>query len=324
MEKPPESVKKHTAINNRCKNITCLRTEEKSMNNKDIKSLKRQLMAAVAMCLAAAVALGSSTYAWFVSNNRVEATGMQVQAAAEGGIEIAYTNSGASSASYATSATTGAASAISLAPTSTFNTKDWYHASAVSATASNARAETYETMSLTETSINGQDFGKLGGKTVDNTTTNYYMVQTFNIRSTSATAPAKGLTVDSVSVTGNTNTNTMNEALRVAVVFNSNVLIYDPVANDQTSYNVYNGFTGDGSASSPYTATQAGTVTCKDATNKNILASEDTEIPAKGNSNNGGVDVQVYIWFEGEDALLYSENFATEGLTVTINFSSTV
>ena len=39
--------------------------------NKSINSLKKQLVAAVAMVCVAAVALGSSTYAWFVNNNTV-------------------------------------------------------------------------------------------------------------------------------------------------------------------------------------------------------------------------------------------------------------
>ena len=38
------------------------------------KAIRKQLLAAVAMVLVAAVALGSSTYAWFVSNNSVTAT----------------------------------------------------------------------------------------------------------------------------------------------------------------------------------------------------------------------------------------------------------
>ena len=45
-----------------------------------IKSLKKQLMAAIAMVLVAAVALGSSTYAWFASNNTVTATDVSVTA----------------------------------------------------------------------------------------------------------------------------------------------------------------------------------------------------------------------------------------------------
>lgn len=44
------------------------------------KSLKKQLMAAIAMVLVAAVALGSSTYAWFVANNTVKAEGLQMVA----------------------------------------------------------------------------------------------------------------------------------------------------------------------------------------------------------------------------------------------------
>ena len=44
------------------------------------KSLKKQLMAAIAMVLVAAVALGSSTYAWFVSNNSVKATTANISA----------------------------------------------------------------------------------------------------------------------------------------------------------------------------------------------------------------------------------------------------
>ena len=39
----------------------------------NVKALKKQLMAAIAMVLVAAIALGSSTYAWFVSNNKVTA-----------------------------------------------------------------------------------------------------------------------------------------------------------------------------------------------------------------------------------------------------------
>lgn len=42
------------------------------------KAIKRQLLAAIAMVLVAAIALGSSTYAWFVSNNAVTAEGIDL------------------------------------------------------------------------------------------------------------------------------------------------------------------------------------------------------------------------------------------------------
>lgn len=46
------------------------------------KSLRKQLMAAIATLLVAAVALGSSTFAWFVNNTAVEAKQVQVSATA--------------------------------------------------------------------------------------------------------------------------------------------------------------------------------------------------------------------------------------------------
>ena len=42
-------------------------------DNKSIKALKKQMAAAVAMVCVAGVALGSSTYAWFISNTKVTA-----------------------------------------------------------------------------------------------------------------------------------------------------------------------------------------------------------------------------------------------------------
>lgn len=45
-----------------------------------IKSLKKQLMAAIAMVMVAAIALGSSTFAWFAANTKVDATGLDVTA----------------------------------------------------------------------------------------------------------------------------------------------------------------------------------------------------------------------------------------------------
>ena len=47
---------------------------------KSVKALKKQLAAAIAMVVVAAIALGSSTYAWFVTNNTVKATTSQISA----------------------------------------------------------------------------------------------------------------------------------------------------------------------------------------------------------------------------------------------------
>lgn len=52
----------------------------KKENLGSVKALKKQLGAAVAMVCVAAVALGSSTYAWFVTNNKVDATSSSISA----------------------------------------------------------------------------------------------------------------------------------------------------------------------------------------------------------------------------------------------------
>ena len=49
-------------------------------DTKSVKALKKQLVAAIAMVVVAAIALGSSTYAWFVSNNTVTATTTNISA----------------------------------------------------------------------------------------------------------------------------------------------------------------------------------------------------------------------------------------------------
>ena len=45
---------------------------KKMKETKNVKALKKQLAAAIAMVCVAAVALGSSTYAWFVNNTMVK------------------------------------------------------------------------------------------------------------------------------------------------------------------------------------------------------------------------------------------------------------
>lgn len=58
------------------------------------KAIKRQLLAAIAMVLVAAIALGSSTYAWFAANTHVDATGMSVKATTATTLSICETEDG--------------------------------------------------------------------------------------------------------------------------------------------------------------------------------------------------------------------------------------
>ena len=57
-------------------------------NSNSVKALKKQLAAAIAMVMVSAIALSSSTYAWFAANNKVSATNMQVTATTSGSLVI--------------------------------------------------------------------------------------------------------------------------------------------------------------------------------------------------------------------------------------------
>lgn len=72
------------------------------------KAIRKQLLAAVAMVLVAAVALGSSTYAWFAANRTVKATDMQVSATSSTSLIIANSVPTASDTATSVSATTTA------------------------------------------------------------------------------------------------------------------------------------------------------------------------------------------------------------------------
>lgn len=84
-----------------------------------VKSLRKQLAAAIAMTLVATVALGSSTYAWFVNNASVTATNVSVTAS------TAYSLLIASDEAPTTWGTTTALdpTAVNLIPASTVGTK---------------------------------------------------------------------------------------------------------------------------------------------------------------------------------------------------------
>lgn len=278
-----------------------------------VKQLKKQLAAAIAMVVVSVVALSSSTYAWFASNNKVTATGMQVQATAEGGIEIAaYSDS--LLGEYSTTANAGMSSAQTLYPTSTLATatdgsinSSWYHASAASASSFEAKAGTYETLSLS----NGKD---------SSNNKYYYVEKKFNIRSVSSTKLAQDLKVSNLTVTGSSDV--LDKSLRVAVVSGSSVALYAPCgytsSESQTSvsYKVATSVDGSGNASMP----EENNVTAlfRDRTS-GVIASGD--VP-----DGAGVDVKVYIWYEGEDANHFSNNLDTtiDTISLSIDFEATI
>lgn len=284
-----------------------------------VKALRKQLIAAIAMVVVSAVALSSSTYAWFAANNKVTAGGMQVQATAEGGIEIAYVEgeTDPTSDKYSTIATAGMNDATALYPTSTLATgtgtitSPWYHANAATAHASTAKEGTYTTLSLDSS-------GKAGEKY-------YYVVKKFRIRSVSSSKLAKDLKVSKVTVSvasgAAATTEALDRSLRVAAVGKDAVALYAPAyvkVGDETSiaYKVATAVDGTGNATMPGTENVTALLNDQSSgviSNGDIIA--DT-----------GTDVNIYLWYEGEDSNHFSSNLATtiDKLNVSVEFEATI
>lgn len=270
------------------------------------KAIKKQLLAAVAMVLVAAVALGSSTYAWFVASGTVTAQGMKVQARAEGGLAIRW--AGETSELWATSASAKMETAQKLLPASTADLAKWTYAKALDASKSDADTKSYADVTK----------AVYGGESGAFKTNDYVVMQPFEVRSTSESKLAKGLYVSGVTV-DRTQNKDLDPALRVGVRMVSASgdvtakYIYAPIEGHSDSYSWKDASNGNN-------ATDVALEPIGDGTNgKSQLASSTTPIPFdKGQA----VKVQVFIWYEGEDATLFSNNYAANDLNVTVAFTS--
>ena len=271
--------------------------------NKSINSLKKQLVAAVAMVCVAAVALGSSTYAWFVSNNRVTADGITVNATSEAGILISHHGDN----TYSTAASGIFNSAHSLYPTSTNDASKWFHASAKEAGKSAAADNTMKTLTIAEKNGVGAADGK-----------DYYVVDMFDIYTTGS---ANNLVVSNIDV--NNDTIDFDKSLRLLLVCGTGdtekkfVVApgYNGTGDDKNViYKV--GTKADGDKNAAGTSTTAYTVENNVTNILSATVSQTKDTPTV---------VKVYAYFEGEDTNHSTEAFtAVHDLAVTITFSANV
>lgn len=278
------------------------------------KAIKRQLLAAIAMVLVAAIALGSSTYAWFVASGTVTADGMKVQAQSEGGLAIREASE------LANWGTTASVTMVSkkLRPTSTYDMTRWSYAKAADYNNYAAVENTRENVTSSVLSSNGAF--------VEN---NYVVMKAFQIRSTSKTEPAQGLYVSEVKVTTDDSetVKSLSTALRVGVRYvpttgGAVTYIYGPVtANDGTDEKnnptqSYTWHAGVGDTTDP--KAQSVKLSTVGKGTSDIVAST-VEIPEDAGK---ALKVEIYIWFEGEDKNLFSGNYSAQNLNVSVSFAS--
>ena len=281
-------------------------------------SAKRKLIPAAAMLCISAAMLATSTYAWFTINKTVTATGMNVQAKAEGGLLITNDNF----ADWSNSATALYNSTAKLIPTSTANTTDWYHSTSDTfddAKASQA-AEKYE-----EVSADANWKNKEGVQYIDTDSDNildesesaYYLLNKFYIKSSgdaigTSEAPS-GLKIKSVTASGSSTSSELDSSLRVAVVVDGTPYIYAPVNGATLSYKVGGSDKADTTViDSKNSATTALNTNLNVETIPAVTISEKTD----------AVEADVYLYFEGEDALCKSSKITStlDTLQVTVVF----
>ncbi len=261
--------------------------------SKNVKALKKQLAVAIAMVCVAAVALGSSTYAWFVSNNAVTATDVKLSTTSS--VPNLYITSSGKTTDNVTVVGTNP---TKLYPTSTndasnfFETKHW-----TSGTGKYAVADQYQEALAHEQ-----------GKTV-------YADYTFVLGVTNGTMDVY---FDSAAAATTLKANgKMGTAARFAIKFDDGDWTMFKVSGTETGEGYY---TDQGASTGDYWVTAAGTNTIATATYKD-MATYSGSVNAQGQAQAGATKlttissdktqtVTVRVWYEGCDKDCVSENAA--------------
>lgn len=296
-----------------------------------MKSFKK-LIPAMVMLLVATMLMATSTYAWFSMNTTVTATGMQVKAVAEKGIlinEVATSNSN----SWDEEATANESEAILLRATSTATTASWYTASskksntaasATSGTASTDLVDGYHAVSATAATtaaVAGTNaerniyYVDRDSDSAYDAGEGYYVKYTYYIKSSAEaitcglTDKAQNLNIKAVTATPAANASAdLDKALRVAVVVSGKAYIYAPVYD----------YAGGAGAAAYYVNAGSTATTPLDNT-----VSQPTSLASIPATTADGTPVYIYIYFEGEDANLKTDNVvsALDSIEVEVEFA---
>lgn len=251
----------------------------------DTKALKKQMGAAIAMVLVAAVALGSATFAWFVSNNKVTAETSKI-AAQSNSAYLVIDNSKTTKDS--TSAVVSNEPRADLYPAKIVKTgtnAEWR-----SAYASNATASTMKP---------GSEFKIADGTAAKAVKAKYAVENTFYVGTGTYDGQFTNLHITGVTVSNAATEQNKNlgNALRVLVVCGEKWEVWSKDGIQLSSSN-------DSTTASDLLAADQVIESGKDAT------------------------VQVYLYYDGDDANVYSnnlENIKTKAGDngVTITFEAT-
>lgn len=296
------------------------------------KSLQKQLIAAIAMVLVAAIALGSSTYAWFASNNTVTAKGMNINAQAEGNLLVISNSPTLGTSTTVNMSLTGSklfpthlTTAINGTPAMTGASSSWTHSFstefATAITDTSSSSETTLNLSVGNPSENifgtTADEKQVADQYYDTTGKQYFLAGKLYIGLDDKNAASK---CGAISLTdfAITSSSTLLSSARVALV---NLSTYDKSSTTPTTVNALKGVIAlDGSDKKKVTAIgdykTADTLgTFDDTTNKIEINSANLEA-------GDYVEVGVYIYFDGRDTSCTSANYDANDISVSLTFTA--
>lgn len=260
----------------------------------DTKALKKQMGAAIAMVLVAAVALGSATFAWFVSNNKVEAKTASVSAQSNAPfLKIGLPSDKELTKTEETQ--TAGADEVVLYPS------QWNHV---------VNPDTYQFESAYASDAKKSDMlaksrFAVGGVDAP-TRSKYALKQSFKIGTTDEKAGSfQNLKVASVTVNAGEKSDGLKSAICVLVK-----------CGDQ--WGVYKGTT-DGTELTAYVDETAIVNRLTGKAGTNVSDALAAEIGA-----NKTVDVDVYVFYDGSASTVFSDNLANlKNCGVTVAFTAT-
>lgn len=259
------------------------------------KTFRSAALSTIIMLVVAILTLTSVTYAWFAANTSVSATDMKVQVVAGNGLAIgAYTGTSAAPVAPDVTAFKSTVKAIvdtsntNLNPTSTANCQAWY----------------------TTVSDSSDNYAKGASATYESApAATAYLLSKYQMKSLNDSTPVY---VNGVTVTGNDKSGALNQSLRVAVKMGSKILTFAPfyTAIPEGGLKYYNG-----SAVATYAdgAIKVGT-----------SYTADSSVQLTSSLGTTATDVDVYVYYEGEDTNCFTNNTFSgiDELTVSVSFTS--
>ena len=271
----------------------------------ETKALKKQLGAAIAMVVVAAIALGSATYAWFVSNNSVTANTSSISAKSNSAyLVIANSDKEKTDTDSTSSATDPKNSTAILYPAIWANS---FNASGDSSEKIYQFESAYAETKGDEAEKSGTRFAIGNGDAA--VAASYATLNTFHIGTGGYDGIFKNLKVTNFTVTAADAG--LASAMRVLVTDGSNWVVV------RTATDADNGSRSIVESQSLSTATGGvdSGVFHTDAFGKSVNS---------GDVKGADVDVKCYIYYDGSDGKVYTTNL--ESLTdckVTLTFEAT-